>query len=85
MSSHRSPPLKGLPIDPAANLAFIEKAPDTMETSMQRDQAAGRPIELDALGGALLRRADKAGIQVPVTRSAWWKSSEARSRCSTSA
>jgi 2-dehydropantoate 2-reductase len=58
---------EGVRIDPVANLAFIEKAPDTMETSMQRDQAAGRPIELDALGGALLRRAAKAGIQVPVT------------------
>jgi len=59
---------EGVPIDPVANLAFIEKAPETMETSMQRDQAAGRPIEIDALGGALLRRAAKAGIQVPVTK-----------------
>jgi 2-dehydropantoate 2-reductase len=39
-----------------------------METSMQRDQAAGRPLELDALGGALLRRADRVGIDMPVTR-----------------
>src|SRR5438093_92519 len=54
-------------IEPIANLAFIERAPETMETSMQRDQAAGRQIEIDALGGALLRRAAKAGIQVPVT------------------
>ena len=38
-----------------------------MESSMQRDQAAGRPIELDALGGALLRRAARSGIAVPVT------------------
>jgi 2-dehydropantoate 2-reductase len=38
-----------------------------METSMQRDQAARRPLELDALGGALLRRAARAGIAVPVT------------------
>jgi 2-dehydropantoate 2-reductase len=35
---------------------------------MQRDQAAGRPLELDALGGALLRRAERAGIAAPVTR-----------------
>jgi len=35
---------------------------------MQRDQAAGRPLELDALGGALLRRAARAGIAAPVTR-----------------
>jgi 2-dehydropantoate 2-reductase len=58
---------EGVQIDPVANLSFIEKAPDAMETSMQRDQAAGRPLEIDALGGALLRRAAKAGIQVPVT------------------
>src|SRR5438552_2838916 len=58
---------EGVAIDPIANLAFIERAPETMETSMQRDQAAGRQIEIDALGGALLRRAAKAGIEVPVT------------------
>ena len=58
---------EGVAIDPIANLAFIERAPGTMETSMQRDQAAGRQIEIDALGGALLRRAAKAGIDVPVT------------------
>jgi len=57
----------GVAVDPLLNLAFIEKAPGTMETSMQRDQAAGRQTEIDALGGALLRRAAKAGIQVPVT------------------
>jgi len=39
-----------------------------MESSMQRDQAAGPPLELDALGGALFRHAGKAGIAVPVTR-----------------
>ena len=59
---------EGVRIDADANLAFIDRAPGTMETSMQRDQAAGRPIEIDALGGALLRRAAKAGIQVPVTK-----------------
>jgi 2-dehydropantoate 2-reductase len=59
---------EGVRIDAVANLAFIDRAPGTMETSMQRDQAAGRPIEIDALGGALLRRAAKAGIEVPVTR-----------------
>jgi len=35
---------------------------------MQRDRAAGRPLELDALGGALLRRAERVGIGAPVTR-----------------
>jgi 2-dehydropantoate 2-reductase len=46
----------------------MDSVPESMETSMQRDQAAGRPIELDALGGALLRRAQKAGIAVPVAK-----------------
>jgi 2-dehydropantoate 2-reductase len=58
----------GVHIDPAAILRFIDAVPGSMETSMQRDQAAGRPLELDALGGALLRRAEAAGIEAPVTR-----------------
>ena len=58
----------GVPIDPAAILRFVDAIPGSMETSMQRDQAAGRPLELDALGGAVLRRAEKAGIDTPVTR-----------------
>jgi 2-dehydropantoate 2-reductase len=58
----------GVAIDPAAVLRFIDAVPGSMETSMQRDQAAGRPLELDALGGALLRRADRVGIDMPVTR-----------------
>ncbi|HEV2475573.1 MAG TPA: 2-dehydropantoate 2-reductase [Candidatus Dormibacteraeota bacterium] len=58
----------GVAIDPASILRFIDAIPGSMETSMQRDQAAGRPLELDALGGALLRRAEKAGINTPVTR-----------------
>ena len=59
---------EGVAIDPAAVLRFIDAVPGSMETSMQRDQAAGRPLELDALGAALLRRAEKAGIDTPVTR-----------------
>jgi 2-dehydropantoate 2-reductase len=58
----------GVAIDPAGILRVIDIAPDAFETSMQRDQAAGRPLELDALGGALLRRAETAGIEAPVTR-----------------
>jgi len=58
----------GTHIDPQAALALMDSVPESMESSMQRDQAAGRPTELDALGGALLRRAAKAGIHVPVTR-----------------
>jgi 2-dehydropantoate 2-reductase len=58
----------GVDIDPQAVLRLVDSVPASMETSMQRDQAAGRPLELDALGGALLRRGARAGITVPVTR-----------------
>jgi 2-dehydropantoate 2-reductase len=34
---------------------------------MQRDAEAGRPLELDAIGGALLRAAERQGVAVPVT------------------
>ena len=56
------------PIDRAAILRMVDAAHETMESSMQRDQAAGRPLELDALGGALLRTAARARIDTPVTR-----------------
>lgn len=59
---------EGIEIDPEGVLRLLGSVPESMESSMQRDQAAGRPIELDALGGALLRRAARAGIAVPVTR-----------------
>src|SRR5713226_1162346 len=58
---------EGVDIDREAVLHLLDSVPESMESSMQRDEAAGRPLELDALGGALLRRAAKAGIKVPVT------------------
>jgi ketopantoate reductase len=30
---------------------LIDSLPETTESSMQRDQAAGRPLEVDAIGG----------------------------------
>ena len=57
----------GVVIDRERGLQLLDSMPESMETSMQRDQAAGRPLELDALGGALLRRAARAGIAAPVT------------------
>ena len=58
---------EGVTIEPEGVLRLLDSVPETMESSMQRDQAAGKPLELDALGGALLRRARRAGIAVPVT------------------
>ena len=57
----------GVELDEAATIGLIERVPDTMRSSMQRDAAAGRPIELDAIGGAVLRAAERAGTQAPAT------------------
>ena len=57
----------GVELDEAAVVAMLGKVPDGMRSSMQKDAAAGRPIELDAIGGTILRAADRAGTDAPVT------------------
>lgn len=57
----------GAAVDPQAVVRFLDSVPETMQSSMQRDQAAHRPLELDAIGGAVIRRAARAGVDVPVT------------------
>ena len=53
--------------DEHAVLAAFDALPSTMRSSMQRDADAGRPLELDALGGAVLRAAARHGLELPVT------------------
>jgi 2-dehydropantoate 2-reductase len=57
----------GVELDEASTIGLLERVPDAMRSSMQKDAAAGRPIELDAIGGAVLRAAERAGIDAPVT------------------
>ncbi|KUN32017.1 2-dehydropantoate 2-reductase [Streptomyces corchorusii] len=57
----------GAPADPARALARYDAFPPAAKSSMQRDAEAGRPLELDAIGGALLRAAERHGVPVPVT------------------
>ena len=57
----------GAPVDPAAVLAMFDRMPGGMRSTMQRDVAAGRPTELDAIGGAVLRAAARHGMDTPVT------------------
>ncbi|WP_411147213.1 ketopantoate reductase family protein [Streptomyces sp. A30] len=57
----------GGPADPAQALARYDSFPHGMKSSMQRDAEAGRPLELDAIGGALLRAAERHGVEAPVT------------------
>lgn len=56
----------GTTTDPAGTLALYDSFPSGTKSSMQRDAEAGRPLELDAIGGALLRAAARHGIAVPV-------------------
>jgi 2-dehydropantoate 2-reductase len=57
----------GGPADPAQALDRYDAFPPSMKSSMQRDAEAGRPLELDAIGGALLRAAERHGVPAPVT------------------
>ncbi|WP_062649149.1 ketopantoate reductase family protein [Streptomyces maremycinicus] len=57
----------GAPADPARALARYDSFAPATKSSMQRDAEAGRPLELDAIGGALLRAAERHGVAVPVT------------------
>ncbi len=52
-------------VDPQRALAELELAHDTLGSSMQRDIAAGRPPELDAIPGAILRAAARHDLRCP--------------------
>jgi 2-dehydropantoate 2-reductase len=52
-------------VDPAIALGELELAHDTLGSSMQRDIAAGRPPELDAIPGSVLRAAARHGLPCP--------------------
>jgi 2-dehydropantoate 2-reductase len=58
---------EGAVIDTDAVVRIFDSVPESMESSMQRDQAAGDPLEVDAIGGTVVRRAARAGVAVPVT------------------
>lgn len=56
---------EGAAIDPAQPLAELTTAHATLGSSMQRDIAAGRMPELDAIAGAVLRAGARHGIACP--------------------
>jgi 2-dehydropantoate 2-reductase len=58
---------EGASIDvPAIEKELLVEAHAELLSSMARDVAAGRPPELDAIGGAVLRAAARHGIDTPV-------------------
>ena len=59
---------EGGQVAPEPILATLNEAPEGFRSSMQKDAAAGRPPELDAIAGPILRGGEEHGIDVPVTR-----------------
>jgi 2-dehydropantoate 2-reductase len=59
----RGVPLPGEIVD--ETLAFVDRLPPHSTASMQRDIQEGRPSELDAQSGALVRLARESGVEVP--------------------
>jgi 2-dehydropantoate 2-reductase len=57
----------GATLSPPAALEFFDSVPATMRSSMQHDAAAGQEIELEAIGGAVLRAGARNGVPTPVT------------------
>lgn len=59
-------------VDPQTAIAELELAHATLRSSMQRDIAAGRPPELDAIPGAVLRAGARHGIACPTIERLVW-------------
>jgi 2-dehydropantoate 2-reductase len=57
----------GADVEAPAILATIERIPAPMKSSMLRDAEAGRPLELDAIGGSVLHAGARLGIPTPAT------------------
>ena len=55
----------GAPTTPAEQWAMIELMPPTALTSAARDVAAGRPSELDAIVGGVVRAGERLGVPTP--------------------
>jgi 2-dehydropantoate 2-reductase len=59
----------GIPLDeesPAQMMALVDSLPANLTASLQRDIRAGRPSELDALTGGLVRLGAAVGIATPL-------------------
>jgi 2-dehydropantoate 2-reductase len=52
-------------VNPQKAIDELERAHETLGSSMQRDIAAGREPEVDAIPGSVLRAAERHGLQCP--------------------
>src|SRR5262249_14707950 len=55
----------GAPTDPDEQLAIVDRIPPTVTTSTARDVAGGRPSELDAIVGGVVRAGRRLGVPTP--------------------
>ena len=58
---------QGVELDPEAQTGALLAMPPGMRSSMQKDLAAGRPLELEAISGPILRIGREHGIATPAT------------------
>lgn len=59
----------GVPVAPDVRpqkMRYLDTSPPTMRSSMMVDITSGRPLELEALAGTVVRRGRDAGIPTPV-------------------
>ncbi len=54
--------------DVEVSMDWLLQVPEEATTSMRQDRLAGRPLEYDALTGAVVRAAERHGLEVPVNR-----------------
>jgi 2-dehydropantoate 2-reductase len=57
----------GAEVDAAQIRAIFDGMPPAMRSSMQKDLAAGRQLELDAIGGPIVRGGERYGVDVSMT------------------
>jgi 2-dehydropantoate 2-reductase len=58
----------GAEIDAGKIEGVFSSSPPAMRSSMQKDLAAGRQLELDAIGGPVVRGGERYGVNVPTTQ-----------------
>jgi len=70
----------GAAISAAAQWEIIDALPGSLTTSAARDVAAGRPSELDAIAGAVVRAGRRLGVATPELERLWEESCRVQSR-----
>lgn len=58
----------GAKVDRAKIQLILDGSPDAMRSSMLKDLIAGRRLELDAIGGPIVRGGERYGMAVPATK-----------------